>query len=154
MEIDGFLADSVASAEGKLYALGAGWNTITTQYVPFSHPRIGIGLIVRVPWSATNQPHDVAIRLEDADGQLIAVGERPPGPESPDGRLYHITATFNLGRPPHLRPGDDQVLTLGVNIDRVTFTRGESYRFVISVDGVDSKSLPLRVVEATSPRTP
>ena len=28
IELDAFLADSVASVQGKLYALGAGWNRI------------------------------------------------------------------------------------------------------------------------------
>ena len=30
IELDAFLADSVASVQGKLYALGAGWNRIAS----------------------------------------------------------------------------------------------------------------------------
>ena len=37
IELDGFLADSVAAVQGKLYVIGAGWNRITSE------PRAGSG---------------------------------------------------------------------------------------------------------------
>jgi len=49
IELDAFLADSVASVQGKLYALGAGWNRISVALFPARHDRIGIGLLFRLP---------------------------------------------------------------------------------------------------------
>ena len=55
MEVDGFLADSVVVAEGKLYAQGAGWNTISVQSLPAVHdrvlarPRSSVSVPVSVP---------------------------------------------------------------------------------------------------------
>ncbi len=49
IELDAFLADSVASVQGKLYALGAGWNRIAVALFPARHDRVGIGLLVRIP---------------------------------------------------------------------------------------------------------
>lgn len=57
MEVDAFLADSIVSAEGKLYVQGAGWNKIQATSFPFRHSRIGIGVIIHVPYTATNQVH-------------------------------------------------------------------------------------------------
>ncbi len=148
MEIDAFLADSVVNAEGKLYAQGGGWNTITTANLPFRHPRVGIGILIRVPYTGTNEVHSPDVRLEDGDGRQIALGETQPGPDAPDGKLYRLRTQFNLGRPPQLRPGDDQLVALAMNIDGLVFDREDGYRFVIAMDGQDSKTLPLRVMVA------
>ncbi len=145
MELDAFLADSVVNAEGKLYALGAGWSAVAVTALPARHPRIGIGMIFRVPYTETNKVHRPEIRLEDGDGHEMAIGDAPPGSETPDGKIYRVSTEFNVGRPAQLQPGDDQLVAMAVNIDGLVFERADSYRFVISIDGNDAKSLPLRV---------
>ena len=47
IQVDGFLADSVVRAEGKLYVQGAGWNRITASLFPVVHDRIGKGRLAR-----------------------------------------------------------------------------------------------------------
>ncbi|MGI0156465.1 MAG: DUF6941 family protein, partial [Thermoplasmata archaeon] len=79
MEVDAFLADSVVSAEGKLFAQGAGWSTLAVQALPARHPRIGMGIIVRVPYTATNSPHHQEVRFEDGDGSEIPLTEGSGG---------------------------------------------------------------------------
>ena len=56
IELDAFLADSVASVQGKLYALGAGWNRIAVALFPARHDRVGIGLLFRVPAGSAVEP--------------------------------------------------------------------------------------------------
>ena len=144
LDIDAFLADSVDSANGKLYALGAGWNTIVTAVVPARHDRIGIGMLIRVPYTATNQSHQLELRLEDADGAVLPLAEKPGG-ESGE-KIDKLGASFNVGRPPQLAPGEEQIVALAINIDGLVFEKPERYRFVISIDGTDVKDLGLRIL--------
>jgi hypothetical protein len=142
IEIDAFLADSVIVAEGKIYAQGAGWNVINAARVPTRHDRIGIGFIVRVPYTATNQEHTFELRLEDADANRLTFGDNPEG----EGRIEGLGGQFNVGRPPTLKPGDEQVVPFAANINGLPFERAGNYRFVISIDGQDTKELPFRVM--------
>jgi hypothetical protein len=145
MEVDAFLCDSIAAAEGKLYAQGAGWNTIFSSAFPARHSRVGIGVLIRVPYTETNKAHQFEIRLEGSDGQRVALGEAPPGGQSDDGKLYAIGGEFNVGRPPLIVPGESQMVPLAVNLDGLTFDRPDSYSFTISIDGDEMKRLTLRL---------
>jgi hypothetical protein len=151
MEVDAFLADSVASVEGKLYVQGAAWNILNTTQVPTRHPRIGIGIIIHVPYTATNQLHKFEVYLLDADGQELPLGDAPEGAEESDGKIRRWAGQFNVGRPPTLQPGDEQLVPLAVNIDGLVFDRADAYRFVIELDGSREKSLPFRVYHVVQP---
>ena len=37
MQVDAFLADSVVTAEGKLFVQGAGWDNINAPGFPYAH---------------------------------------------------------------------------------------------------------------------
>src|SRR5512132_2160368 len=108
MEIDAFLADSVVSVEGKLYAQGAAWNVLNTTQIPTRHPRIGIGVIFHVPYTATNQMHRFEVYLLDADDNELPLGDAPSEAEQPEGKIRRLGGQFNVGRPPTLQPGDEQ----------------------------------------------
>lgn len=150
MEVEAFLADSVVTAESKLYAQGGGWNAITTLALPARHSRIGIGLIVRIPYTATNQPHRFELRLEDEDGGERPLGDAPPeAGESEQKSISRIGGEFNVGRPPNLYPGEEQLLPFAINLDGLIFERAGAYRFVLEIDGTEVKRLPFRVNQAT-----
>jgi hypothetical protein len=151
VDIDAFLADSVATAEGKLYAQGAGWNIIHTQVVPARHARIGIGFIVRVPYTATNQMHKFELYLLNSDGEEMPLGEAPPDAGTADGKIHRLGGQFNVGRPPTLQPGDEQLIPFAVNIDGLEFDRADSYRFVLELDGSPEKELRFRVSQVVQP---
>ena len=151
MQIEAFLADSVASAEGKLYVQGAGWNVINALKIPVRHARIGIGLIIRVPYTATNQMHKFAIYLRDLDENELPIADAPPEIEAPDGKIRRIGGQFNVGRPPPLQPGDEQLVAMAINVDGLTFDRPDSYKFVIELDGSPEKELPFRVNQVPQP---
>lgn len=148
MEVDAFVADAVSAVEGKLYALGAGWNLINTPQLPARHARLGIGVIIRVPYTATNEVHRLELRLDDSDGHPIAIADAPPGADSADGKLYTIDGQFNVGRPPQLTPGDDQIVVIAMNVDGLVFERADAYNVVIEIDGDEVKRLAIRVALA------
>ena len=148
IEVDGFLADSVVVAEGKIYVQGAGWNVINAVRLPAQHDRIGIGFVVRVPYTATNQDHAFEVRLEDADANRLTFGDNPEG----EGRVEGLGGQFNVGRPPTLKPGDEQVVPFAVNINALPLEKAGNYRFVISIDGQDIKELPFRVMLIQQPK--
>ncbi len=142
LQVDAFLADSVDSVNGKLYAHGAGWNIIRTKSMPARHPRIGIGALIRVPYTATNQPHELEIRLEDGNGNVVQMG--PPSSEGQAPAPVFKTG-FSVGRPPRLVPGEEQVVPISLNLDGMIFQKPDSYRFVLLIDGEVAKTLSLRV---------
>ena len=76
------------------------------------------------------------------------MAEAPPEAGTPDGKVRRFGGQFNVGRPPPLQPGDEQLVTLAINIDGLEFHRADAYRFVIELDGSTEKELPFRVVQA------
>jgi hypothetical protein len=152
MEIDAFLADSVAVAEGKLYAQGVGWNVIHTAFLPVRHDRIGIGAIVRVPYTATNQKHSFSIYLiGSSNNDPLPLADAPPGVETLDGKIRRLGGQFNVGRPPTVQPGDEQLVPVGINIDGLEFDEADSYQFVIELDGTKVKELRFRISQVIQP---
>jgi len=145
VEADAFLADSVVVADNKIYAQGAGWDTIFANTFPVRHPRLGIGVTLHIPWSATNRMHKFSIQIIDQDGQPFPLGDAPPGANLPDKKLHQLTGQFNVGRPPVLVGGDSQIVPIAVNLDGLTFSGPNSYSVLISVDGVVKRRLPIRV---------
>jgi Family of unknown function (DUF6941) len=148
MDVEAFLADSVVVAEGKLYAQGAGWNMINVNVLPAQHDRIGIGLVITVPYTETNQEHAFSLHLETEDGEQLPLGDAPPGMDTPDGRMRRIEGVFNMGRPPTLVAGDEQVIPLAINLNGLPFEAAGRYTFVVQVDGEEVKRLPFRVQPA------
>ena len=145
LEVDAFLADSVVVAEGKLYVQGAGWDTLVAGTFPVRHPRLGIGALLRVPWTATNQMHRFSVKIVDQDENKIVLGTAPPGSDIEDGKVREIVGQFNLGRPPFLTIGDSQIVPIALNIDGMEFPEPNTYAVVISVDDADLRRLPIRV---------
>lgn len=150
MEVTAFLADSIAAESGKLYAQGAGWSVLNAATFPMIHDRIGIGSIVSVPYTATNQQHTFKVRFENGDGTSLAIATTTPKPENDDGMVWEIEAGFNLGRPPHLPPGAEQTVPFAININNVSFDSPGRYQYVISIDGSDEAILAFTVVGQTS----
>jgi hypothetical protein len=111
IRVEAFLCDSVAGVGGKLFALGIGWNAIQAARFPTRHPRIGVGLVIHVPYTATNRAHRFTVHLEDEDRHVLPLGDAGPGtdPESvEDGKVVRLTGQFNVGRPPDLPPGTNR----------------------------------------------
>lgn len=145
VEVDAFLADSVIVAENKLYVQGAGWDTIITASFPFRQSRIGVGVLLRVPWTATNKMHDFSVKIVDPDEHEIVLGLAPPGIELPEGQVRELRGQFNVGRPAMLHAGDSQVVPIAMNLDGLEFAEPNDYTVVIAVDDKPMRRLPVRV---------
>lgn len=145
MEVDAFLADAAEAVQGKVYALGIGWDSIYVRSLPTIHPRASIGLTIRVPYTATNQTHTVLVHLENEDGERVALGDEPSEPDVEPKQVFEIGGQFNVGRPPLLPPGDAQVVCLALTVNGLRLERPAMFHWVISVDGTALKRLPMRV---------
>lgn len=145
MQVDAFLADSAEAVQGKIYALGMGWNTIYAQSFPATHPRLAIGMIIHVPYIATNQMHTVTVYLQHQDGGRVPIGVRPGPDRAETEPIHELGGQFNVGRPPLLPAGDEQVVALAMTVDGLRFDKPDLYSWVVSIDGSPVKRLPMRV---------
>lgn len=143
IKVTALLCDSAVAESGKLYVLGGGWNNVTVAGFPAQLPRIGIGLVVTVPYTMTNAHHTLKIELRDEDGKVHNLGAGDPGSEK-------LAAKFNVGRPPQLVEGEAQNLSLAVNLDALIFDGPGLYEFVISVNDEERSRLTFRVVGPTT----
>lgn len=139
VEVDCFLADSVTAVQGKLYALGVGWNRIQAARFPARHDRIGVGLLFRIAADAPSRRRRFELRIEGPDGEM-QLGTGPDG--RPGGRLG---GDFTAGA------GDEQIIPIALNLNGVPFATAGRYRVVVTLDGEDVKALPFRVESPPSP---
>ncbi|MBA2414964.1 MAG: hypothetical protein H0V64_03560 [Geodermatophilaceae bacterium] len=134
------LCDSAAAVDGKLYIQGGGWNAIAAGVMPFAAPRIGMALLIGVPYGDTERRHQLTVGLADEDGSQL-----PLGPVTDTGRASHLQLGFEVGRPAKLPPGDTQLLPFALNIDGYAFARPGGYAFVIAVDQQEITRLRFRI---------
>jgi hypothetical protein len=133
IEVSGFLADSVAVAEGKLYIQGGGWNRIMVGSLPARHDRIGIGLLLRAT-GGLHGSHRFELRVLDPDDRELTLGS--------DGAARRPGGEVTI----HGSPGDDEiVLPLAINLDGMVLERAGRYRLVVAVDGRDRLTLAFTV---------
>jgi hypothetical protein len=142
MEVDALLCNHAEVADGKLYVNGAGINMAFVGPQPPQMISVAVGLVVQVPYTATNQMHTVSLRLIDQDGSPVHPWV-PPGVE-PGGPVA-LNLPFNLGRPPHLQPGETQSHPMSVGFQLPVPGLG-LFLFMIEVDGTEVRRLPLRVM--------
>lgn len=128
------LADAVAAVGGKHYIHGGGWDTLYAQSFPVVHSSMAVAIRLRVPWGDTNRPCTFELDVLDADGRSIL-----PAPSGP------IRGTVNLGRPPHLTIGDDQVVPLALALNALRFENPGLYVIVCRLDGTEAARAPFRV---------
>lgn len=120
------LADMATVADGKLYIHGAGWDRLFAGSFPVTHPTMSVAVRLRIPWTDTNQPHRLELDVVNDDGQSIL--PTPPG---------LLQGTINVGRPPQLRQGQDQVLPLAFNLNGLKFDQPGVYAVLLRLDGLE-----------------
>jgi len=93
-----------------------------------------IALRIRVPWNETNRQSNLELDIVYTEGQsLLAI---PPGP---------TRGTINVGRPSHVKPGDDHIVPLALHLGDVTFQREGTYAVVFRIDGSEVARTPFKV---------
>ncbi|MCS6803093.1 MAG: hypothetical protein RMM58_14925 [Chloroflexota bacterium] len=115
------LADGAQEANGKLYILGGGWDTLYSRSFPFVHPQLALAIKLVIPWGATAHPHELLVALVDEDGASLL-------PEPP--RLQ-----FNVGRPPHAEPGEEVSMPVTITLNQLTIAQPGRYTVLLHVDG-------------------
>ncbi len=115
------LADYAQVAEGKLNVIGAGWTFTGPGPSTFA-----LGLLLEVPWDATNLDHEVMLRLVDEDGGPVL---------DPAGSPVIVLTTFQLGRPAGVAAGVAQSVPLAINFPGLLLPPGGRFEWVLSVDG-------------------
>jgi len=110
------LSDHSESINGKVYAMGAGWNQLRFPELPQEFG-FSIALGLDVPWDETNQRHTMTLHIEDPDGERL-------GDE--------FSLDFETGRPPGSVAGQAQriVLSLGT---RTAFSAGGPHAVIVKV---------------------
>jgi hypothetical protein len=142
IEVDGFLADSVAAVQGKLYALGAGWNRIHVELFPARHDRIAVGLLFRIPSGTPNESRRFELRIEGPDARELQLGT------GPDGRsVGRVEGEFTAGA------SEDQIVPIALNLNGMPLVAPGDYRIVVSLNDEQVKVLPFRVGSLASART-
>jgi len=141
MDVDAILCDHAEAAEGKLFINGGGISASLVQPQPPHTINLAVGVVIHVPYTETNMPHTVGIRLTDED-------ERPVHPWSPsesEQPPIQAVVPFNVGRPAQLPHGDTQPVALGMNFLGLPLANIGQYAFVVEVDGKEARRLPFRV---------
>ena len=149
MRVDAFLADTAEVVNGKIYALGAGWNTIFVRQFPAQHRRLAIAATVHVPFNETNLSHNLEVKLVTEDGETYPIGVRPDDEGKPQP-VRAMGGDFTLGRPAHLADGFEQVACFAFTFDGLRFDKPRQLSWVVSIDGEELVRLPMRVQVAQS----
>jgi uncharacterized protein DUF6941 len=134
IEVDGFLADSVAAVQGKLYALGVGWNRIQVAMFPARHDRIAVGLLFRIPAGSPNESRRFDLRIEGPDGREIQLGTGADGQS-----VGRIGGDFTAGA------AEEQIVPIALNLNGMPIGAPGDYRIVVSLNDADVKVLAFRV---------
>jgi hypothetical protein len=131
------LADSVQSAEGKLFALGVGWNRLAAGGFPARHDRVGIGVLVTLEDGDAGE-HNLELTLLGPNGLPLTLFIDATGTQQ-----FSINATFQTQ--PSADDFGEVIVPLALNINGITFPADGAYVFSIRLDGNERDRLPFRV---------
>jgi hypothetical protein len=134
------LADAAQMADGKLYVIGGGWDTIKNPALPSA-----LILRVGVAWDASNVKHTVELVLEDEDGRQV-MAPSPDGGHAP----VKLDGVFEVGRPVGVPAGMWLNTTLTLTIGSLPLQAGKRYVWRLSINhqSEDDWSLPFMVAQA------
>ena len=120
-------ADFAEVVNGKLYVMGAAWETFRPPVYP-AVMRLAIALAVRVPYLDAGVPHRITLTLMDADG----------------AELVRVDGNLETARPPDSR-GDPILVPLAVNA-QVEIAGPRSLEIVARVDDGPARRYPIRAL--------
>jgi hypothetical protein len=149
MELDVMLCDHAQVAGGKLFISGA---NIDRANLPSGTPapyviNFAAAGIVRVPWTATNAEHVLSFHLVTEDGGF------PPMPSGvvPEGQTISGEMRYNVGRPPQLTSGDEQMVPFAFNFQGLPLLAPVKLLLEFSLDGTQVRALPFTVTVEPTP---
>jgi hypothetical protein len=130
MKVTMLLADYAVVADGKLTVVGGGWSITGPEPQPF-----GIAILVHVPWDQANRRHVMRLELLDSDGNPV-LGREDGDPDSePRPIVFLDELSFEVGRPPGLKPGTPLEFMIAMNSAPLGLEPGGRYEWRLSIDG-------------------
>jgi hypothetical protein len=159
LSVQGMLCDFAEVSGGKLFISGAGINLIATASNdgPTYPVNIALALLVRIPWTATNQQHKLKVELlSDTPGGgpkrvAINAGSAPEGSEDDEGT---ILALFTAGRSPNMQAGEESLMPVALPMPGVPLPDMGSYYFSIFIDGTELDRVSFRVTSIANVMAP
>ena len=110
------LTDHSEALNGKVYAMGGGWNMLRVPQLPHEYA-FSIAFGIDVPWDETNRRHTLRVHIEDRDGE---------------GLGDEFSLDFETGRPPGSVPGQDQRVILSL-ASQTTFSEAGPHAVLLRV---------------------
>ena len=146
MDMDAMLCDHAQVFQGKLFISGAGIDlfTLPAGAQPPYQVTFSVGGIIRVPWTATNAEHLLAFRMITEDGRAPLIAGPVPG-EGVEATLGG-EMRFNVGRPPQLASGDEQLVPFSFTINALPLMEGGRLALAFELDGTEVRRLKVTVV--------
>ena len=126
------LCDWAEVVAGKVYAQGAGWST-TSANTPGVASALAVFLYV--PYDMTNRLINVRCQLLTSDGQPF-----------PEGSPAEFGYEFEVGRPPGIKPGFEQIVPFAAKVNGIIYSPGV-YEWRMEVDGSALASATFTAIE-------
>lgn len=118
------LCDFAQVADGKLFISGGGWSDTSTPTNPTA-----VAVLVQVPWGEANRRLGFALRLLDADGNVVG----QPGPNGQSMAIESV-GELEVGRPPGLLEGSMLNAPLAIKVGPLNLAPGR-YVWEFSLEG-------------------
>lgn len=144
MDLNALICDHAQVAGGKLFISGANINSFNFAAGGPAPYVIAFALAgtVHVPWTATNQDHALDFRILTEDGKPPALaGDEELPAEGLGGEMH-----FNVGRPPGLPGGEEQLIPFAFQLTGVPFLNAGRHIIIIKLDGSEMTRLPFRIM--------
>lgn len=127
------LADhAVVPPDGKLYMNGGGVDQMYLPEIPGTLGSLSLAIRVRIPWRMTSELLHVQVRALSDDRE-------PVGPDPV------LDANAEVGRPPGLRPGDENCLALAIPLTGFPVEREGTINFHLNLGDRLLGVLPLKI---------
>jgi hypothetical protein len=123
------LADAAQVNNGKLYIMGGGWDVLTVNQTFPVTQYLGLAASFKIPWSETNQKHEIEVRIVTED----------------EGELAKIAAQLEVGRPAGIPVGTDQRAQFAANLP-ISFEKPGLFAIVTKIEGQESARTTFRVI--------
>jgi hypothetical protein len=129
------LCDHAEAVGGKLYINGGGWNVLLRPGVPVN---VSLAILIEVPWDEAGTEHHLRTYLLTEDG--VPIG-------GPQGDGLQVDGSFEVGRPPGVKPGSTLNTPLAIKLNALVLDAG-GYEWRLEVDGALVARKPFRVASS------
>lgn len=145
MDVDVLLCDH-AQVAGKLFISGANIDRfVFAAETPAPYLlTFALAGVVHVPFTATNTPHELAFTIVTEDGHPPLLGSAAPG-EQPSASPIAGAMQFNVGRPPTLGSGQEQLVPFAFSFQGLPFALPGRYLVQLTLDDDPVRGVPFTV---------